>query len=86
MVRQEQLRGPGCCLPGSVVSGCPRVLMQPQAGASDSWNDDRLPLARRSQFQLPSGHCQPMREAASRATRSSSASPRRQQTATALPS
>ena len=59
---------------------------RPQAGGSDSWNDERRPLARRSQFQPPSGHCQPASDLASSSARGSPAMPSRQATARALPS
>jgi hypothetical protein len=59
---------------------------RPQAGGSDSWNEERRPLARGSQFQPPSGHCQATSECASSSARGSPAIPKRQATASALPS
>ena len=47
---------------------------------------DRRPVARVSQFQPPSGHCQSTSDRASSSARGSSAMPRRQATASALPS
>src|SRR6266536_2706658 len=58
----------------------------PHVGASDSWNDERRPVARGSQFQPPSGHCHSTSDRASSSTRGSSAIPSREHTASELPS
>ena len=58
----------------------------PQAGASDSWKEERRPVAAGSQFRPPSGHCQAIRDPARDRTRGSAARPSRQQAARAFPS
>ncbi|HLQ55629.1 MAG TPA: hypothetical protein VK162_15320 [Streptosporangiaceae bacterium] len=69
---------------GSPVA-CP-YSCSPQAGASDSWKEERRPVAAGSQFHPLSGHCQAIRDPARERTRGSAARPSRQQAARAFPS
>jgi hypothetical protein len=83
--RNSSAAPPAASLAGVSPVAC-QYSCSPHAGASDSWKDERRPVAAWSQFQPPSGHWPAMTDSAIRRTRGSAARPSRQQAARAFPS